>query len=61
MASSDDWLCGYAAALGAIRRLYQADTMVVQTLICDGLTIEQLEAAGAEQFDLDAIREAHSD
>jgi hypothetical protein len=57
-ARNDEWLCGYAAALGAVRRLYLNDVIVEQVLAGDGLTMADLIKAGAEAFDTDEIRKA---
>lgn len=54
----DTWLCGYAAALAAVRRLYHEDTIVEQVLHADGLSLLVLKKAGVEAFDLDEIRKA---
>jgi len=56
--SRDEWLCGYAAALGAVRRLYHHDSAVAGVLVADGLTVAHLLAAGVEKFDLDPIKAA---
>jgi hypothetical protein len=54
----DQWLCGYAAALGAVARLHHADWIVVKILNSDNLTPVKLSAAGAEKYDLTPIRQA---
>ncbi len=54
----DEWMRGYAAALGAVRRLFREDKIVEQVLIGDGLTLAQLVEAGAESFDTEAIAKA---
>lgn len=55
----DDWLCGYAAALAAIVRRPDGDlTLVRQTMISDGVTIENLRDAGVETYDLHPLRYA---
>jgi hypothetical protein len=54
----DEWLCGYAAALGAMRRLFHHDSSVASVLQADGLTVAHLQAAGVEKFDLDPIKAA---
>lgn len=59
MAKKDEWLCGYAAALGAVQRLFHENKIVVEVLKCDGLTIADLRNAGAEAFDMTAIEAAH--
>jgi hypothetical protein len=54
----DEWLCGYAAALAAVQRLYDGSTLVAEVMKCDGLTIDHLRAAGVEEFDLKQILRA---
>ena len=54
----DEWLCGYAAALAAVQRLYDETTLVKEVMRCDGLTVEHLRAAGVEEFDLKQILRA---
>ncbi len=54
----DDFLCGYAAALGAAWRLCHEDTIVAETLRADGLTLAHMKAAGVEKFDISALKKA---
>lgn len=54
----DEWMCGYAAAVAAVQRLYREHTIARQVMICDGVTPEKLEAAGVEEFDMKEIRKA---
>ena len=55
---ADEWLQGYAAALSTVYRVTGINTAVEQALICDGLTLADLERAGADEFDLDGVRRA---
>ena len=55
----DDWLCGYAAALAAVQKLYHESSIVTGVLIGDGLTLEHLRSAGVEQVDLNQIEKAY--
>ena len=55
---ADSWLCGYAAALAAVQRLYGETTLVKEVMKCDGLTVAHLRAAGVESFDLIQIVKA---
>lgn len=52
----DAWLCGYAAALAAAWRNYHCDQTVTQTLVGDGLRIEDFEKGGVEEYDLSVLR-----
>ncbi len=57
-AGRDDFLCGYAAALGAVQRLFDEGKIVSEVLKCDGLTLAHLRAARVEAFDMRALRKA---
>lgn len=52
------WTRGYAAAMGAIYRCFHQGDDIRKTMLSDGITIEQMEADGAQEFDLRSIREA---
>ena len=52
----DEWLCGDAAALGALQRLYDSPSMVCGVLTGDGLDIQKPRDAGVEKFDLNPSR-----
>ena len=54
----DEFLCGYALALATGWRAHRDRCMVQHTMKGDGITIEMLEAAGVEAYDLAAIRAA---
>jgi hypothetical protein len=54
----DAWLCGYAAALGAVMRLYNEAQIVESVIRADGLSPERLALGGAEEFDMKPIRRA---
>jgi len=54
----DEWLCGYAAALAAVQRLYHESSLVKNVMICDGITVAHLRTAGVEEFDLIQIVKA---
>lgn len=51
-AKRDEWLCGYAAVLGAMAR---HDASVRTVMVGDGVTLEMLRAAGVEDFDMREI------
>jgi hypothetical protein len=52
----DEWLCGYAAALAAVVRLHHLPSTVADVLTADGITLEDLEDAGVEDFDLRQLK-----
>ena len=52
----DEWLCGYAAALAAAKRLHDDTSVVESVLVSDGITLARLKDAGVEEFDLCQIR-----
>ncbi len=54
-AKRDEWLCGYAAALGAMAR---HDASVRTVMTGDGITLAKLRAAGVEDFDMRDIERA---
>lgn len=51
----DEWLCGYAAVLGAMAR---HDASVRTAMVGDGITLAKLRAAGVEDFDMRDIERA---
>jgi hypothetical protein len=53
-----EWLRGYAAALGNVDRQHDQPGHVRDALVGDGLTVEDFEAAGVEEYDLAQIRKA---
>lgn len=57
-AERQHWTRGYAAAMGAIWRCFHQGDVIQQTMVSDGITIEQMETDGAQEFDLRSIREA---
>jgi hypothetical protein len=57
--SNDEWVRGFAAALGAVLRLYDQGTIVVNVMNADGITLRHLKHAGVEAFDLDPITKAY--
>jgi hypothetical protein len=57
---NDPWLCGYAVALANVYRNSQDASLVRLTLRNDGITLEHLETAGAESYDLDTLRVVHN-
>ncbi len=54
----DEWTCGYAAALGALSRLYCQPSMVDGLIKADGLSLAKFKVAGVEEFDMAEIRKA---
>lgn len=54
----DQWLAGYAAALSAVIRLHDKPEIVQSVLDGDGLDLAKLRAAGADRYDLAALRKA---
>lgn len=55
---SNEWLCGYAAALANIDRQHDRPSMVRDAMVGDGLTVRMLKDAGVEEYDLAPIRKA---
>lgn len=56
---TDLWLCGYAAALAPVERIFGESKLVTEIMKCDGLTVANLQKAGVEEFDLAPIMKAH--
>lgn len=54
----DEWLCGYAAALASTYRNFHDRSLTTKTLQADGITLEQLRTAGAEERDLEQLAKA---
>jgi len=56
MPKPDEWLMGYACALANISRLHNETQLVRHVLLADGITIQRLEHAGVEPYDLLEIK-----
>jgi hypothetical protein len=56
----DAWYMGYACALAGIWRNHHDAQAVEHAMKLDGVTLQQLCAAGVEAYDLDAIAAALS-
>lgn len=57
-AADKHWTRGYATALATCYRNHHEKDTVRHAMIGDGITIEELERAGVESYDLDVIKEA---
>lgn len=54
----DLWMQGYAVALANIWRGWHEGGLVCMVMQGDGITLADLEAGGADEYDLKALREA---
>lgn len=52
------YLRGYAAALADLIRMHGIESEARDAINGSGLTVEELKAAGVEDYDLDEIRKA---
>lgn len=48
MTKSNDWMLGYAAAVGALAHTFNMPSLAYEVIKADGLTVEMLKAGGAE-------------
>ncbi|MDY6960281.1 MAG: hypothetical protein SV862_00055 [Pseudomonadota bacterium] len=49
---------GFATALAEVIRLHGEDTVVADVMKSSAISVEDMEAAGVEAYDLDEIRKA---
>jgi hypothetical protein len=52
-----EFLWGYTLALANVYRICGEPGIVLDTMRGDGITLAELEASGAEECDLEAVRE----
>jgi hypothetical protein len=54
----DEWLCGYAAALSCVVRGWGETGLAKEMMAADGLTFDDFNKAGVEEYDLEALKRA---
>lgn len=53
--ADDPWLCGYAAAVGALAFTFNMPTLAYDVLRADGLTVAMLTKGGANGLGMDRL------
>lgn len=52
----DEFICGFAAAVGTLAREHGSPSMAADIMHCNGLRLKDFKKAGVEEFDMKPLR-----
>lgn len=57
MTKSNDWMLGYAAAVGALAHTFNMPSLAYDVIKSDGLTVTMLKDGGADGLGMDRLED----